>query len=98
MYFTVFICILVIIEQHMNNQQGIEMKKENEIKLNRNKKLFSLLNVAGSEIYNAVKMIDGKMPEDDDLDFEMKLRETLMESMHIISRLMDRSGNLRLPK
>ena len=66
------------------------MKKENEIKLNRNKLLFSLILVAESEINNAVQMLDGKMDGD--------VRATLYEAMQITSRLMDRSGNLRLPK
>ena len=66
------------------------MKKENEIKLNRNKLLFSLILVAESEITNAVQMLDGKMDGD--------VRATLKEAMEITSRLMDRSGNLRLPK
>ena len=66
------------------------MKKENEIKLNRNKLLFSLISVAESEIHNAIKILDGKMDGD--------VRATLKEAMEITSRLMDRSGNLRLPK
>ena len=66
------------------------MKKENEIKLNRNKLLFSLISVAESEIHNAIKILDGEMEGD--------VRATLYEAMQITSRLMDRSGTLRLPK